>query len=373
MILEDLKNRNLPDVLRMDDGTRCDSAEKWEKRRAEILDLFAREVYGYMPEPPESVSCSVVGTCENAVAGFAMYYLLRISFETPKGHFSFDAELYIPTRVIKAPLLLHLQFRDSPLFRVWPVEDIIKNGFATVMVRYWDIMPDENDFSKGLAGMYLKGTERQPTEWGAIGSWAFAASRVLDALESWDCIDTSRTAFVGHSRLGKTAMWCAANDPRFQLAVINGSGNSGASLSRGNEGETVEDITRVFPHWFCTNYYKYANRENEMPFDQHFILAALAPRSSYNCSGTDDLWAGPPSEFLCSVAASEVYEMLGMKGLCAPDRQPCAGDFFSDGTIAYSLHDGSHYIGRFEWENTMKFMELLQKRKLLNKDKSTGS
>lgn len=363
MIAEKLKERCLPDVLRMNDGSACTGKRKWEQRRSEILDLFSREVYGYMPPAPERVKSTIISTYETAVAGFAAYYRIRISFDTPKGPFSFDAEVYLPTHIICAPVLLHLQFNDSPLFRVWPVEDIIKRGFATVMVRYQSIMQDKNDFSQGLAGMYLKENERGPSDWGAIGAWAFGASRVLDALEQWGCVDVQHTAVVGHSRLGKTAMWCAANDPRVQLAVINGSGNSGACLSRGNEGETVADITKMFPHWFCPNYWKYADHEREMPFDQHFLLAALAPRRSYNCSGSEDVWAAPFSEFLCSAAASRAYEMLGLPGLVAPDREPMPGDFFSDGYVAYSMHDGGHYIGRFEWENTMALMERIMRER----------
>lgn len=358
MIQEELKNRNLPKLLQMNDGTLCNTATLWEKRRAEILDLFSREVYGYMPTPPTDTTYHIISTYDDAVAGFAIYYRIRITFSTPKGPFSFDVEFYTPKTVIHVPLLLHLQFNDSPLHRVYPVEDIIKNGFATMLVRYCDIMPDKNDFSQGLAGMYLKGNQREsPTEWGAIGCWAFAASRIMDVIETMDFIDSKRVAIIGHSRLGKTAMWCAANDKRFALAVINASGNTGASLSRGNEGETIEDITKMFPHWFCENYYKYANHESEAPFDQHEIVAAIAPRGVYICSGDSDMWAGPKSEFLCALAASPVYEMLGLKGLVTPDAFPLSETCMGDGLLAYSVHSGGHYIGRFEWENIMKLMK----------------
>ena len=44
----------LEDPLAFADGTKLKSPDEWPKRRAEILDIFAREMYGQPPPAPEA-------------------------------------------------------------------------------------------------------------------------------------------------------------------------------------------------------------------------------------------------------------------------------------------------------------------------------
>lgn len=168
----------------------------------------------------------------------------------------------------------------------------------------------------------------------------------------------NRASVVGHSRLGKTALLAGALDERFSCVISNNSGCSGAAVSRGKEGETIRHITTAFDYWFCENYQKYADKEDTLPFDQHFLLAAIAPRRLYVASASDDLWADPVSEFLGCFAANEVCDKLGIKGLVSKDRLPLAGEYYHDGTIGFHLRKGSHYLGR---EDRNLFMDYLEK------------
>ena len=120
-------------------------------------------------------------------------------------------------------------------------------------------------------------------------------------------LDKSCAIVCGHSRLGKTALLCGATDERFAFAHSNDSGCSGAAITRGKVGERVVDITNVFPYWFCETYKQYANRESEMPFDQHWLLCANLPHKVYVASAAGDLWACPKNEYLSCVAASDYY------------------------------------------------------------------
>lgn len=358
MLNQELKNLNLPDPLRMNDGTYCDTTEKWEKRREEIIELFEKEVFGKTPKKPENVKYEIISTYEKAVAGFATYNRIKISFNTEKGEFSYEADLYLPNNVINVPLAIFLHFGDGPTCRVFPIEDLINANIAILAIRYEEIMVDKNDFSKGLAGMFLDDiNNRKSHEWGAIGCWAYAVSCAVTVALTIDCIDSAKIALIGHSRLGKTSLWCAVQDTRISLAVINNSGNTGASLSRGNTGETIKENANRHPYWFEKDYAKYADNLDKMPFDQHFLVSAIAPRKIYICSRNRDHFASPKTEFLSAYASSKAYNLHNLDGLICDDNYPTANTFLDKGNIIYSICDGGHFLGRYEWDNIINILQ----------------
>jgi hypothetical protein len=358
MILESLKERGLPEVLALNNGEPVDNSMQWNKRRDEIIELLKSEIYGFSPAPPKKLTYELVKQDHNAFAGKAVHSIINIKFETPKGEFLFPINLIIPKKVCPAPLFLHIAFRPDIPDRYYPVEEIIDEGFATASFCYEDVAPDTEDgFTAGIAAMY-GGSLRKPDEWGKISMWAWAAQRVMDYLQTLEEIDKERIAVVGHSRLGKTALWCAAQDERFALAISNDSGCSGAAITRDKEGERVKNITDNFSYWFCENYKKYVDNEKNMPFDQHYLLAAIAPRYLYVASAEEDEWADPQSEFLSCIAANSVYELLGYKGLVTADEFPQSGTSLQGGKIGYHMREGTHFLSRFDW---LRFMEYMKK------------
>lgn len=327
------------------------------KSREEMLMLLQEEEYGYMPPMPDNIQFEVT---ENYIpsfcAGKATVKKVGIIAEISGKVFSFPAYATIPTKEGTHPFFICINFRDSISDRFIPSEELVDNGFAVLSFCHNDVTRDNDDFTDGLAGVLYENGKRKSTDAGKLAMWAWAAQRVMDYACTLEYLDKERSIVCGHSRLGKTALLAAATDERFKFAYLNNSGCSGAALSRGKNGEQIKDICHYFPYWFCENYKKYVEKETEMPFDQHYLAALIAPRYLYIASAKEDTWADPVSEMLNCVAVSSVYEQLGKKGFVCEDRLPEAGDVYHDGCIGYHLREGLHYLGREDWLKVIKFI-----------------
>jgi len=352
MLNEKIAARTLPPLMTLNDGRPVRTPDDWRVRRAELIDLFSREEYGYTPAAPGHVTGEILKSAD-AFANKATQQTVSVSFDTPGGRFAFPVTLVVPKAVKRAPVFVVIAFRPEVPDRYMPAEEIVDHGFAFATFCYEDVTADSHEFN-GLAALYPR-DER--TGWGKIGMWAFAASRVLDYLETRGDIDATRACVTGHSRLGKTALWCGAQDERFSMIVSNCSGCSGAAITRDKAGETVEAIAARFPYWFCGNYQAWRGREHDMPFEQHMLLALAAPRRLYVCSAEEDEWADPESEFLSCVAASEAWTALRVPGLVAPDALPALNQPLMDGGVCYHVRAGSHFFSRTDWLNHMACRE----------------
>ena len=337
MIDELLASRHLPELF---------TGKSWRERRAELLELLQDQIYGRTPAAPARVTGRILRAEENAYAHKAVDESIEISWDTPNGPFALPVRLVYPRAALPCPAFVFINFRPDSPDRYWPVEELVDEGFAVARVYYEDVTADSAK-QDGLAALY---PADGPHAWGKIGMWAFACSRVLDYLLTRpEVVDPARVAVTGHSRLGKTALWCGAQDERFSLVISNDSGCSGAAITRGKAGETVRDITGTFPYWFCPAYRQYVDRECDMPFDQHELIALIAPRTAYVASAQEDIWADPQSEFLSCCAASPAYEALGGRGFVHPDRLPEPNELLHEGDIGYHMRTGSHFFSRTDW------------------------
>ena len=351
----------LPELLKMKDGTAVTSAAQWPARRAELVSLMTAREFGVRPvERPDTLVFEVLGPDQKLYQDQVILRKVKISAKGPYGDFAFNAYLYLPPEAKRVPAFVYPYLEvmwghdgitpETPETPSLPVQAIAARGYAVLVFNTAEVAPDDkqpgNELSRGVFAAFGP-KARTATSWGTISAWAWGASRGLDFLETQPEIDASRVAVIGHSRGGKTALCAGLTDERFALTVSNDSGCSGAKLNRMDlpKSESVERITRVFPHWFCLDYLANAKRACDVDYDQHFLAGAIAPRGLYIASGTEDLWAGPAGEKRTAELATEAWKLFGH-----PER------------VGYHIRPGKHALLAYDWMRYIDFFNALSLR-----------
>ena len=366
-----LSDISLPEALKAGDGTTIQSPKNWQQnRRKEILELFRTHIYGRAPVGrPEDLRLKVAESTTTAMSGMATRKQVEIHFSGPGGDGKINLILFVPKNVTKPVpgfvLICHRSPENIDPTRnikrpYWPAEDIVKRGYMAAAFLASDLDPDHFDgFNNGVHGIFDPNDVPRPDDaWGTIAAWAWGASRTMDYFESDSEIDETRIGVIGHSRGGKAALWCGAEDERFSLVISNDSGCTGAALARRKKGETIKNINGDFPHWFCENYKKFNDREDHLPVDQHMLIALMAPRGVYVASATEDAWADPEGEFLSCVHAEPVYALHGLTGL-GTDQMPPADQPIHKGHIGYHLRRGNHDLTAYDWSCYMDYADTI--------------
>ncbi|HRN57634.1 MAG TPA: hypothetical protein PLL71_14345 [Agriterribacter sp.] len=380
----------LPDPLMSVKGKAITTVKEWErKQRPSILKLFTDNVYGKIPGKPAGLHFKLTETDTAALNGKAVRKQVTIYFGEGDAAPSMNLLLYLPKankpvtvfaglnfngnhsiiadKAIKPPGYIRkkeAQLSDSEAIEAtrgstvsrWPLEAIIGRGYGIATAHYYDLEPDDKEgWKQGIRTTMKDALHITTDEWSAIGAWSWGLSRIQDYLESDAAVDAKSTILIGHSRLGKTALWAGANDRRFAMVISNNSGEGGAALSRRIFGETIRNLNTSFPHWFIARYKTYNDHPEMLPVDQHMLLSLIAPRPVYVASAEDDQWADPKGEFLSAKNAEPVYALYKLQGLNVTE-MPAVNNPVG-GTIRYHIRTGKHDVTLYDWEQYLDFAE----------------
>ncbi len=381
---------SLPDPLITRAGEAVTSVAGWESvRRPEVTRLFAHYMYGAVPSA-QDVSFTLDAVDEDYMDGQAIKKLITIDMGS--ADLSMQLLLIVPKMITgKVPVFVgpnfhgnHTVLEDANIpisthwqpargegveahrateasrgtsASRWSFAQAIDRGYALATFYHGDLDPDFDDFANGVhAAIPLpNGATRNAHSWGSLSAWAYGIHRAVDYLVTDPDIDPARIAVMGHSRNGKAALWAGATDPRIALVISNQSGCGGAALSRRRQGETVKAINDRFPHWFNTTFRSFNDNEDQLPFDQHMLIALMAPRPVLVASAEDDAWADPEGEFLALKEADPVYNLYGVAGL-TEENMPATNTLIG-AELGYHIRPGGHGIGENDWRVFMDYAD----------------
>ncbi len=387
----------LPDILVTEKHHTVNSQKEWVSvRRPQLLQAFNKYVYGKVPDANIQIGFTTINVIHHVVNGKATLKIINICLSNQKDSFCFPMVILLPEQAKKpVPVFLGLNFYgnhtissdtnlpitrnyviNNPGYHIfnnmataesrgveheqWQVEKILDNGYGLATIYYGDVDPDFDDgFQNGIHPLFNSPGKTMPAadEWGSISAWSYALSRAMDYFEKDKDINPRQVVVIGHSRLGKTALWAGAQDERFAMVISNNSGCGGAALSKRKFGETVKLINDRFPHWFCKNFHSFNDKEETLPVDQHMLLGLIAPRPVYVASSQEDSWADPKGEYLSLYYAAPVYRLFDQPVIENSNMPPVNTPLWA-GNMAYHIRTGKHDITAFDWDQYIAFANL---------------
>jgi len=368
----------IPDALVLKNGRRVEDADSWWKqRRPEILEDFYAEVYGRIPGNIPKITWEVTPSQTDTLRTKTILGHIDNS-AYPEATPAIEITLTLPAKAAgPVPVIVVVSsggsggpqrgappaaqgnppaaapaavnaLGASPANRGGrgpaapaPIQQVLALGWGYATYNTGSVQQDSAaGLTRGIIGLVNKGQPRPSSDqWGALTAWTWGLSRAIDYFETDKDVDAKRLGVEGHSRWGKTALWAAAQDPRWGIVYASCSGEGGAKLFRRNYGETTDNIAGS--HWMAAGFRKYGGHWNDLPVDANELLALVAPRPAFVTGATQDPWSDPRGEFLAAVGAGPVYRLLGKKDLGTTEMPPPNVSLIS-GDIAFREHVGAH-------------------------------
>ena len=385
------------DPLQSSAGPAIKTQADWQHERAGNLALLQREMYGFTPGGDLHLLVIAKDRSDEALGGKAVRWQVTLAPSDAEGAPAIHLLVYLPAHAsAPVPVFLGLNYAGNqsitadpsvhlgtvwiadPQNRLvlrpqiateasrgesrseWPIDLLLQRGYGFATVYDGDLEPDfDGGAAHGFRSLPQLAQPGVPADqrWAAIGVWAWGLSRSLDALAAIPGVDRQNVIVIGHSRLGKAALWAAAQDTRFAAAISNESGKGGAALMRRNFGETIEHLNVRFPYWFDQRFRKYTGKQQDLPFDSSLLLALIAPRPLFVASAAGDASLDATGEFLATKAAGPVYQLYGNVGVPTGSMPPL-GDVIGR-RLRYYVRAGKHDMTSEDWSKYLNFADEL--------------
>ncbi len=371
---------NLPELMVMEDGTPVTSQEEFAARRQELLTLFADTMYGPIPAHGFETSFEVLEEGDT-LDGTAIRKQIKIHVSTEKG--SSDALMLLIVPKSDAPVLVvyglsfgavHTVLDDAQILAsysvrkypnveedtrgiqadMWCIAQAVQRGYGIAVVFCDDFSPDNTrTYNRRIISLF------DEPDFKGISAWAFGLERMADYLQTDENVDASRLVVTGMSRLGKAALWAGANDERAALTIATVSGTCGASMSRSNTREQIGDLNASFRWWMRDSFKTYNDRVNELPVDQHELIACVAPRKIYVSSAETDLSNDSQGSWNAMMMSRDAFRLFGHEVIEDNTvEQPPVGTRVFTESMAYHMRSGKHGINAEDWNNYFDYMDL---------------
>jgi dienelactone hydrolase len=329
----------LPDLFAVEDGSRLATTADWRRRRAELQELILGIEYGHLPPTPDAVRAEDLHpTAVKRLQG-AKRNIYRLNIEGGAKPFWFYLDVMTPPGDGPFPVVIN----GDNCWRYLTdevISEVLARGYVLASFNRTEIVPDNyrKERDSALYNVYPEG------DFSALSAWAWGYHRAVDFLLTQDYVRPEQISIVGHSRGGKCVLLAGATDERIALTAPNdsGCGGAGSYLWQGEECEKLADLVRAVPYWLAAKAAEYVDREEDLPFDQHFLKAMVAPRALLSTEALGDLWADPSGTYQTFDAAREAYRFLGA--------EEKIGIWYREGEHSHGIVDWKAFLDFADWQ-----------------------
>jgi hypothetical protein len=284
----------LPDPFTFYDGTKVTTKAQWECRRQEILAMAAKYLYGPVPGDCDEVSGSVNGgnvSISCTVGGNTQSFSASISGSGEAIALDLSAGIF-PSPHKTLSLGSGNDAKIRTLYGLSELNPNIANGW--MINRVMDVLEQNPGSGHDPTKIVVSGCS-------GCGKGAFLAgvfSRVPIVV-------------IVESGGGGGTSW------RMTEWFTHGAGQSRWNCSDRPQGIDVLEDNGICGPWVtsaASSFRSNPSTVNNMPFDQHMLLATIAPRYlvHFTNSNFSWCWLAGTSEALASWAAHSVYNALGV-------------------------------------------------------------
>jgi len=302
----------LPDPFQKADGARIAKREEWWIRRAEIKAMIEQYGAGEKPGRPSTFKAKLNGDT------------ILITVGEGDNTFDMTATINRPAGAPDTPIPAIIGI-NTPTGSL-PANLLSSRGIATITFRANEVASTGFGNINYESGNFMKLYPNSTA--GYMMRWAWGVSRLIDALEALPeaRIDVKKLAVSGCSFQGKIALYAGAFDERIALTIPHESGGGGtiswrySDMLEKRDKVEVENLLHAqgsspnFP-WYAKALRQFNNDPDKLPYDQHELIALIAPRPVLMIESTQIARMGAEAALIDALAAREVWKSLGV-----PDR-----------------------------------------------------